>query len=384
MNKSRTILLVTCLAGASVVLLVAPALGADDATEAPSLSLTQSEGLELVVSGEESVTTEDGRPLHDGRMLVTLYNTGPKAVTPEFALVRNGTKGECRTLTLSDDRRDRIDVAEHASYTLELSVPTSCIGVEGTLLVDGTPSIDTVTGEVSIVREVSSADYFPPLIGALVAGLSFAALTLIAYGKQWTNRTASGTSWTFAGSWLTSITALSTALAGVLAATGFVSEVLPGVPIGHFLGLSLTFGLLVVAAPMVFMIFQVTELEPGTKTKDNENPELVRVVNGRLGGVIAAGSLTCAGVAGQLTMLAVLTRMSQVGSTSQQVVLGLLLVAALGVGSYVVVATKQAKEMSRVPMKRDDRGRPIEATDENTDTGDDAEVVVPSGFAGAL
>lgn len=313
------------------------------AEEKPTLSLSQDEGLELVVPGDGL----RGTPAQGaGQLNVTLFNSGSKEVTPEFALVREGTRGGCEGFGEVDGDDSAVSPQQYVTYELSVSVPEECIGTPATLLVTGNPDIPTLKAEVATVREVGGWDYGPPLVVSVLAGAAFAGLSRVAWSTRREYRTAGGSSWTFSGSWLTSVTAISTALAGVLAASGFVTELLPGIPLGHFLGLSLTFGGIVVAAPMAFSMFQVTEWVKGTPTKDEPDPELVQVVNGRFKGVILAGALTCAGVAGQLAMLFVLTGMSQVDEVSKFVVYIVLVGATVIVTIYVVVATKQAAALS--------------------------------------
>lgn len=323
---------------------------ADGATDKPSLSLTDAEDLELVVSAN-----------HQGALRVTLINPGPGAVTPTFALVREGTTGSCGKAfqQTSETGSGPISAGDHNTVDLTFAVSDDCVGTEATLLVGGDPAIKTVTGSVTAVREITARDYMPPLVVAAVLGLMFLVISMALLRNRLGRRTASGSSWSFAGSWLTSISGVSTALAGILAASGFVDEALPGVPLGHFLGLSLTFGILVLAAPMAFSIFQITEWEKGTPTETDKTPDPIQVVNGRLVGVLVAGSLTCAGVGGQLAMLAVLTDMSRVGGGSKNTVLALLAASLVLLAAYVIFSTRQASALSR---PRSDRAPSAEET----------------------
>ena len=60
--------------------------------------------------------------------------------------------------------------------------------------------------------------------------------------------------WTFGQSWATNLTALAAILGTILGASGFLSDVLPGLSVGMFVGFNLVYGALVLLAPLVFQL----------------------------------------------------------------------------------------------------------------------------------
>jgi len=321
--------------------------------EKPELGVAGEEELQLIIAGdahgwdmlEDKVT---------GTLIVTVFNPGAEDVTPEFALARKGSSGECAAdlgSTLKGGEGESVPAHSHANYTLTFEVDRDCVGVPAALLVTGSPEIATVTGDVASRRDIGVEDYGPPLLAALVAGALFAAITRSKYRDERDRRTPTAEAWSFGGSWLTSISAVTTALAGVLAATGFVSEVLPGIPLGYFFGLSLAFGALIIAAPMVFSIHQVTDEELKKDPNDPAKFVKVKVLRGRLPGLFYGGALTCAGAGGLITMLMVLAVLSNAPVVSKIAVFALLVCTAVVVVRYVAAATRQAVAVSVVKVE---------------------------------
>lgn len=330
---------------AGVLLLVVSAAGAraDKVPTKPALSIAGSDALEIVVS-ETHPDWKGWTGDLQGDLRVTLYNSGPKAVQPHFSLAPSGTKEDCPDDGFalgSTAPAEGVPPRGNLTYDLLIKpLDRDCVGVAATLLVTGSPRIETVTASVKTKRDIGWWEFGPPLGVALVAFLVVVVAALASCRGRWQRRTPTGDSWSFSGSWLTSVSAVATALAGVLAASGFVGELLPGVPIGNFLGLSLTFTGLIIAAPLVFSIFQVTDWEvkddpSGAKHADGTPKKVkVPVLRGRLVGLFVGGALTCGGVSGLLTMLAVLTGLSSADKYSKLVVAVLLVLVLLTVAVY--------------------------------------------------
>jgi hypothetical protein len=296
-----------------------------------------------------------------GELRVTLDNPGTAELTPTFTVVPTGSDGDCPAAdgySLTGDDAGPAPAGTTTTYDLTLDVDPDCVGNTAALVVSGT-GMTTSTAKVPTTREIGGWHFWPPLLVALAAGLAFWLAATAAIGDKKDGRIPTGDSWSFSGSWLTSISAVTTALAGVLAASGFVTELLPGIPLGHFLGLSLTFGALVVAAPMVFAIYQVTDQEPDDPSK--ANPVMVPVLLGRLRGLVNAGALTCAGAAGLITMFVVLTVLSDAGAVSKIVVAALLVL--VGVVSAVYVSRSTVNT-----VKASDALTPPDGADESSGT----------------
>ena len=379
----------TFIAGAvtvGAVLAGAPARGADDTAtpepEPPSISIEGSDSLtvELSPTGDPDLLEPSTWPWFDddlsGSARVVLNNTGPDAATVTFSIVVTDPSGGCEDETPTFTPADPVEASSSRTYDLSVTMDSDCVGQTALLVVTGT-GVDTglasepKTADIALARHIGGQDFGPPLV---VAGIVF-LLFLIGAGLptlgNWTKRTPGGDAWSFSGSWLTSVSAIGTALGGVLAASGFVTELLPGIPLGNFLGLSLTFGGLIVAAPMVFALGQTVDWKTtGEGAKKVKN----QVVVGRIWGLVGAGACTCAAVAGLLTMLAVLTTLSIAGPAEQVAVLVLLLLVAGVVAAYVVIATRNAYRMRTDPNADDPgagipRGLVATPTEETGQTG---------------
>jgi hypothetical protein len=96
-----------------------------------------------------------------------------------------------------------------------------------------------------------------------------------------------GPTWTFKDSWATNATAMGAILGTVLAATGFLTEIMPGLSTGMFAGFALLYLFLVLAAPVVFQAFY----------KDNKPTYR---------GLLLAGGVVVAAVIGEITTTAIL------------------------------------------------------------------------------
>lgn len=150
---------------------------------------------------------------------------------------------------------------------------------------------------------------------------------------------ATGSSWSFSSSWLTNITALGAVLGTVLGATGFLADVLPGTDTGRFTGLSVLFGALVIAAPIVYSTASkwVFVSSSGGSPSLNADPSTDTLVSvGRVWGVIAAAAVTVAGVIGELGTLVTLTDTTQGDDTAKDFVYAMLAVAAVIAVCYSV------------------------------------------------
>jgi hypothetical protein len=339
---------VAALAAGIVVLVIGGATFAAAAEDKPALTVVGNENLELVVGSPYGNLWRDDL---SGTLRVTLHNPTTAPVRPAFVLIPNGSNLDCPTsadgFSLSTVV-GAVPAGQTESYELKFEVDEDCIGIPSSLLVSS-DGLATVSSKVATKRDVGGWYFWPPLIVALGAGATFWGITRVVWGDLRNNRTPLGDSWSFSGSWLTSISAVTTALAGVLAATGFVTELLPGIPLGNFLGLSLTFGGLVVAAPLVYASQQVTDRKVVTPAGAGGNPTAVTepVLRGRLAGIFNAGALTCAGAAGLIAMLMVLTTLSNASEVPQIVVTLLLLAIGVVAGVYVVASTRNTVTAAR-------------------------------------
>jgi hypothetical protein len=132
----------------------------------------------------------------------------------------------------------------------------------GTLIVDSnkTPAVSVpfVIKEVVPGRVLFDVLLWSAILGALTCiGAHFA----IRWGARppntnppkLTDEVEPAQTWSFSGSWASNLTALGAILGTVLAATGFLTDVVPGISTGMFVAISLLFGFLVLVAPVIFV-----------------------------------------------------------------------------------------------------------------------------------
>jgi hypothetical protein len=105
--------------------------------------------------------------------------------------------------------------------------------------------------------------------------------------------------WTFNGSWASTLTALGAILGTVLAASGFLTDVVPGLSSGMFLAMNLFFAFLALVAPVIYSALHDHEAKP------------------TYGGLLAAGIFTLWAAIGQLAAAAQLITRSGLSSSAQ-------------------------------------------------------------------
>ncbi len=94
------------------------------------------------------------------------------------------------------------------------------------------------------------------LVAAVIAVLLTLSvlLTVWKWHPQLIPTLSEGPTWSFRDSWASNLTALGAILGTVLAASGFLADVMPGLSTGTFVGFSLVFAFLLVVAPLVFTL----------------------------------------------------------------------------------------------------------------------------------
>jgi len=140
--------------------------------------------------------------------------------------------------------------------------------------------------------------------------------------------------WTFSGSWASNITALGAILGTVLAATGFLTDVIPGISTGMFVAMSLLFGFLVLVAPVIFTAMYNRAGKPSYV------------------GLLTAATFTLWAAIGELASAAQLTARAGLSSSLQLVpwIVVILLIVVLGAytrTSIVQVLHRKSKAASK-------------------------------------
>jgi hypothetical protein len=202
----------------------------------------------------------------------------------------------------------------------------------------------------------------------------------VKYWKRLRSGVFTDKTWSFSGSWATNITVVGTVLTGLLAATGFLSEVLPGVPSGRFLGLSILFGGIVAISPFIYIALSRRHTNP-PKERDEELTASLTVKRqravlgwavfpkgargeaqpaaaegetttiGTVGALLLSSFLTLSAVFGQLLALWQLLSMTNASPTASFFYLAGIVLAILAVAIY-------SYRTIRWTAETEDRGAP--------------------------
>lgn len=204
---------------------------------------------------------------------ITVNSAGLCPTPPAFALVTTGPSNRVPEAKPVPDfcaqaTSGSVSGLTQVTLTFDLAAPPVTAAVVMTPASGGAPS--TVT--VAVHRLVSWWEYLwiPLICGAALAALLIAGIFGVGLpdaskpsgdngrpkkmrGRAlWRRPMYAATAWSFGGSWATNITTLATAATAVLAATGTVSELLPGVETGRFSLLIAVAGLITLGAPLLF------------------------------------------------------------------------------------------------------------------------------------
>jgi hypothetical protein len=223
-----------------------------------------------------------------------------------------------------------------------LHFPTGCAGSSGTLMLT-TSDGQVITARFSATRDFTDEQLWWPVIAALVAGAAFFIFASRMARSGLKEEVHVASSWSFKDSWVTNVSAFGGVLTTVLAASGLLQSIVPGLSTGRLVGLSLVFAAAVLAAPLIFSAFSKWTYQSPSATAADPQQELV--VKGSGWGVVLASTATVAGVTGQLATLWLLTIVAE-GSREPKIFIYvcLSLAAALVVGyglRFVAGATTQ-------------------------------------------
>lgn len=242
-----------------------------------------------------------------------------------------GTCGSSDAPSVTLESSHTVDVPANSvkPMPMDLQLPSACAGRKIALVLTADRAAPATT-EIAVTRRLDDDFYWLPLILALILSLVtvLVAMVMIAMRTtgKWTDiEVKAGSSWSFKDSWLTNVSAVGAVLAAVLAASGFLDEVAPGLSTMKFLGLGLLFGGMVLIGPLVYGALSRWKIKPAS---DSE-PSKVESV-GTVGGLTAASAVTLWGVYGQLCTLLALD-VGSPGDLWTRAVLALLLFLAIGI-----------------------------------------------------
>ncbi len=284
------------------------------------------------VSGQDEATR--------ATVTVLLQNAGPSLGPISFELLLDGGPP-----VLPEDGRTAVATAYSTTpVVLTFLLPESAHPMQAVLLGSGPADVAAkpLVTELTIKRTLSNRVFWLPfalgsVLGAftlLVGFLTSGKLAKDAKGPWGWLKTSvlTGAAWKFTDNWATNITAVGALLAGVVAASNFFTDVVPGISPARFIGLSLLFGGMSVGAPLVYAAF-------GTQhcSKDDKDPnKKINFAVGTRGGLYAAGAVTLVAVYGELVTLGILTYYSVGTHAERGSFYALLSLAGLVMAIYTV------------------------------------------------
>jgi hypothetical protein len=295
---------------------------------------------------ELSSSTAGQKTVHEATVHPVIINSGTGDATVTFQASLDDASGNCAPsgagITVASDQPNSLVLhpGQSVAPVLTMTMAQDCTGSNGTVVVAGGAGVAPVALRFTLDRDVPESDYWYPVYEGLATAALYVAAMLLVVGLLRKDKkgesgglgatVATGPSWSFSDSWLTNVSAVGAILGTVLAATGFLSTALPGVPTGRFVGLSLVFGGFTVMAPVIYSAAGTWKW-----SKQDGSPDTLVPV-GRIWGVILAAGATVAGVIGELGTLLVLTVTAAGSDGPKELIYGLLAAAAVIVLGYAV------------------------------------------------
>jgi hypothetical protein len=197
------------------------------------------------------------------------------------------------------------------------------------------------TEAVTLTRDPRSSNFHWIIIASLIMGAAVLLIRLL--GKlldhwRFVPDPAGGdliytdTTFSFSQSWLSSISAVLTAIAAVFSTTGVLTSLVPGIDTGFFLAVTVVYGVILVLAPLVYCSFQ--------KPDDGH-------VYGRHAGYVLASAITAATVGGQLATVGAIIWLSDLSQDVRETILVLLGVVASLVLVYIEATRRQLWQLEK-------------------------------------
>jgi hypothetical protein len=209
-----------------------------------------------------------GRPGHRTAAInVIVENTGDTTTSlTGDVLIDDSVNPGCHTTHLTPALTPA-SIDAHSAIPMRVVVPVAqdCAGRSGTLLIKGVAGVDAAAARFALIRKLGATKTSLPAFVALAMTLISLLVLCRMVGGVWfvTSRdVAIGPGWTLSSSWLTNVGAVGALLGGVLAATSFLSDLVPGLSTAPFIGLSLAYGGTVIGAPIVYYAFSKQQPDP--------------------------------------------------------------------------------------------------------------------------
>lgn len=274
---------------------------------------------------------------------LSVENDGPELAAADytFALLpdRTYTSGQTPTLTVTPtvlkartDTQVPMTLAVHETVTTTLTVVMT-VSVNNIL-----PSSQTLT----LTRSPRSTNFISIAVTSGLVGLLVFCLLYVVVGHRSSGDNANivwtPSAFTFSGSWVTSISAVLTAVATVFTTTGVLTSLVPGIDTSFFLGVAVVYAVVLSLAPLVYSALMSV---PSGSTDG--------VAYGTRTAFRAAAAITAVAISGQLSTVGAVCWLSDLSGPVRCCFLGLLGVVAVVIVWYIMVSGDQLTELAKPP-----------------------------------
>ena len=283
-----------------------------------------------------------------GTVTVGVEDNGPAVTKYYVKPIRYPTLSSAQTVTdatISLVSHPAISAYDVTSLTLKILIRDNWSSSLSFALVAQGPSVDPVVATISIVREPQTSDYWWPVIGALSFSIMVSGWIFLSSmrRKKLTEQVNTTSSWSFKDSWVSTLTTLGAVAGTVLGATGFLTDVFPGVDVQRFFTLLILFTAAVLAAPLVYTAASKTNSDSGQ-------------TQGTVGGLWLASALTLFGVAGQFATIGSLVWLADTGAGNRWGLTAALSLISLIIAWYAHNTADQVIKLTPASMQQETKG----------------------------
>jgi hypothetical protein len=293
--------------------------------------------LEVENDGDENIPYSTTGGGYEFRVVSDRNYTGTTSaptLTPYVTPVKSGRAGPPVSLAPTTITAVPVVLTVYDPDTTSLTVILSVTSPSGVV-----PSTEAVT----LTREPRSSNFYWIIIGSLIMGAAVILVRLLGMSLgYWFPVFNPGdyrliytdTTFSFSQSWLSSISAIVTAIAAVFSTTGVLTSLVPGIDTGFFLAVTVVYGITLTLAPLVYCSLQ---------KMSNQH------LYGRHLGYVLASAITAAAVGGQLSTIGAIVWLSDLSQDVRQTILVLLGAVAFLVIVYIEATRRQLWQLAPPP-----------------------------------
>jgi hypothetical protein len=287
-------------------------------------------------------------PCWSGTVTVGVEDNG--AAVPKYYVkpVRYPTLSSAQTVTdatISLVSHPSISAYNITSLSLKILIRDNWSSSLTFALVAPGTNVNPVVATIAIVREPQTSDYWWPVVAALSFSILVSAWIFLSSirRRRLRDKVNTTTSWSFKDSWVSTLTTLGAVAGTVLGATGFLTDVFPGVDVQRFFTLLILFTGAVLAAPVVYAAASKTDRGSGQ-------------TQGTVGGLWLASALTLFGVAGQFATIGSLVWLADTGRGNRWGLTAALSLVSLIIAWYAHTTADQVIKLTPASLQQDTKG----------------------------